>query len=68
MDKIGIKMGYLGADRPVGNGIHFRAPHADNLIACNRHGETAGVRAIERAHAGLFCVHIDLGCFVIGLD
>ena len=37
VDEVGIVTGHLGANGTMRNGIGFRTPHADNLIACNRH-------------------------------
>ena len=37
VDKIGIVIGHFGANGTVGNRIDLRAPHGDDLIACNSH-------------------------------
>src|SRR5437879_3217568 len=57
MHKLGITVGHLGAEGAVGNGIDLRSAHGEHLITGHGHGETAGIRAVERTDAGLLHAH-----------
>ncbi len=60
MDKFRVITGHLGADGTMGDGIDFRPAHGQHAIVGNRDRETAGIRAVEWAHARLLRSHCGL--------